>query len=75
MQNPVFDLVIAVRYSVRKDLTNMSRSEVTKLLEALHDGDAEALQRLATLNERQVRVVECRYFIGLNIARGYPGTV
>jgi RNA polymerase sigma factor (TIGR02999 family) len=28
----------------------------------------EALQRLASLDERQVSVVECRYFIGLSIA-------
>ena len=41
--------------------------EVTRLLLSWRQGDAEALDALSSFDSRQCRVVELRFFAGLNI--------
>ena len=55
------------RHAERVSLT--AAGELADLLPAFHDMLAvySALQDLAALNERLVKVVECRYFAGLTI--------
>lgn len=41
--------------------------DITQALAVLTAGDPEALERLAERDERQARVVECRYFAGMSV--------
>lgn len=68
---------VLIDYAVRRKAQKRGGGQVPlQLDEALHvSGDApdrwivldDALARLASVNERQSRVVECRFFAGMNI--------